>query len=352
MGPRRPLGVAAMTLRPVRRAPTVSVSARVSVIVATYRRPDLLARCLGGLAGQALQPLEVIVVRRAGDHGTARALESPELGPCRVVEVHVPGVVEAMRAGAAAARGDVIAFLDDDTVPPPDWLRRLEPRFLDPAVGAVGGRDVIAGQEGPLTTRVGEVTAWGKLVGNHHLGSGPLREVEVLKGANMAFARRALALPAGLRGQGAQVHYEIATCLQAQRLGWKLLYDPSLRVRHDPGPRFDADRRGRPDPSAVADSAYNYVLALLTHRPALLVRRALFGLLLGDRAIPGLGRAALAAVRREQEVVHRLRPALKGQLEALVAFLRGERVRMVAVEAGTAVPEERTSEGRRRHSSP
>ena len=328
-----------------------AVSARVTVVVATYRRPEQLVRCLRGLSAQVREPLEVVVVRRADDHATASALESAEVR-CRVVEVRVPGVVGAMHAGAAAARGDVIAFLDDDTVPPPDWLARLEPHFLDPAVGAVGGRDVIAGQEGPLTATVGRVTAWGKLVGNHHLGTGPAREVDVLKGANMAFARRALALPAGLRGQGAQVHYEIATCLHAQRVGWKLLYDPSVWLRHEPGPRFDADRRDRPDPRAVADAAYNYVLALLTHRPALFVRRALFGLLLGDRAIPGLGRALLAVVRREREVVHRLRPALKGQLEALLAVLRGERVEMVAVADGTSGREEGTRDRLPRQARP
>src|SRR4051812_45892156 len=95
-----------------------------SVIVPTYRRPDDLRRCLAGLVRQRLPPAETVVVRRAGDRAT-EALVS-ELLEEAVVDVVVsePGVLAAMTAGAAAARGDIVAFIDDDAVPRPDWLER------------------------------------------------------------------------------------------------------------------------------------------------------------------------------------------------------------------------------------
>ena len=126
-----------------------------------------------------------------------------------------------MEAGVSAARGEIVAFIDDDAVPRPDWLRRLVRHFDDPEVGGVGGRDYIARPEVPNmpTVDVGRVTRWGKVIGNHHRGTGEPRSVMVLKAAGMAFRRHALALPTGLRGAGAQPHFEVAMSLSAIRRG-------------------------------------------------------------------------------------------------------------------------------------
>ena len=139
----------------------------------------------------------------------------------------------------------------------------------------------------------------------------------VLKAAGMAFRRQALALPSGLRGAGAQPHFEVATSLSAVRRGWKLIYDPTAVVDHHPAPRFDADQRGRPAPSAVRDAAYNLVTALLSEAPdAVLAPRAVRAD--GGRSrVPGILRAAVALLRGEQNVLKDLRPSLEGQIEAL-----------------------------------
>jgi glycosyltransferase involved in cell wall biosynthesis/GT2 family glycosyltransferase len=290
-----------------------------SVIVPTYRRPDDLRRCLAGLVRQRLPPAETVVVRRAGDRAT-EALVS-ELLKEAVVDVVVsePGVLAAMTAGAAAARGDIVAFIDDDAVPRPDWLERLTRHFDDPHVGGVGGRDaLVTGPPSEVRTQdVGRITRWGKLIGNHHRGFGEPRDVMVLKGVGMAFRRDALQLPRGLRGSGAQVHFEVGASLSALRRGWRLVYDPSAVVDHHVAQRFDADRRDRPEPSAERDAAYNLVTCMLEHAPELFWRRALYGLLVGDRGIPGLARAAAALLRGERDVPRRLGPSLAGQIEAL-----------------------------------
>jgi cellulose synthase/poly-beta-1,6-N-acetylglucosamine synthase-like glycosyltransferase len=98
--------------------------------------------------------------------------------------VREPGVLAALNAGVDAARGDVIVFLDDDAGPRPEWLLTLCRHFDDPQVGAAGGKDEIPNpsQSGPPTVDVGRVTRWGKVIGNHHLAAGPVREVENLKG--------------------------------------------------------------------------------------------------------------------------------------------------------------------------
>lgn len=289
------------------------------MVVPSYRRPEGLARCLEGLDRQLERPTEVVVVRRNDDETSAVVLaRHPRV---RVVAVERPGVVAAMVAGASAAVGEVIAFCDDDAVPRPDWAARLVEAFTDPHLGGLGGRDFLVPPHPayPPTELVGLVSGWGRVTGEHHRGAGAARPVHVLKAVNMAFRRPALAFPEGLRGAGAQVHFEVPICLWALGRGWELRYDPELVVDHDPEQRFDADRRDRPAASAIRDAAFNLTLGLLACRPGLARRRVAFGLGIGDRGTPGLLRAAVALMRGDRETVRRLWPSLRGQLEGFRA---------------------------------
>lgn len=295
---------------------------RVTVVVPSYRRPELLVRCLAGLAAQVRPADEIVVVRRDTDAATAAALEPLLGGALRDVEVSAPGVLAAMRAGVAEATGDIIAFTDDDAVPRPQWLERLVRHFDDPAVGGAGGRDVNhppppAHEVARPAARVGQVTRWGRLEGFHHVGTGEPADVQVLKGVNMSFRRAALALPRSLRGSGAEVHFEVATCLWAAAHGWRLVYDPAAVVDHHLGPRFDNDQRRRPDAEAVRATAYNLVRAMVGVDRDRFARRAAYGLLVGDRGTPGLVRAAAGVALRQRGVASQLVPSLHGQLEAL-----------------------------------
>lgn len=106
----------------------------VSVIVTTRDRPRLLADALASVAAQTLPALEV----RLADDGERSALESlPELGflelTALVVRCGQPGA--ARNAAARGARGDVLAFLDDDDLWRPDHLEGLVRAFDDPRVG-------------------------------------------------------------------------------------------------------------------------------------------------------------------------------------------------------------------------
>jgi GT2 family glycosyltransferase len=309
---------------------------RVSVMVPSYRRPELLRRCLEGLAQQTRQADEVLVVRRESDLATAAVVREAPLAVREVLVTGTGGILEALHAGCAAAAGDIVVFTDDDAVPRAGWLARLLHHYEDPDVGGVGGRDVTQPLDGSAlrpSSVVGRIGRWGKQHGHHHLGSGPAVDVEVLKGVNMSFRREALALPAGLRGQGAQVHNEVAICLWARAAGWRLRYDPAVLVDHYHGVRFDPDRRHRPAAAAIENEAYNLVVTLLSLRPELTLRRAVYGLLVGDRATPGLVRTAAAASRREREVLRRALPSLRGQLRALTALRRGSPLTMVPLGA-------------------
>jgi hypothetical protein len=148
----------------------------------------------------------------------------------------------------------------------------------------------------------------------------------------MSFRRGALAIPLHLRGQGAEVHNEIGICLWARGRGWDLVYEPAAVVDHYHGPRFDSDQRRCPSKEAVTNEAYNLVFTLLSLRPGLTRRRAAYGLLVGDRATPGVLRAVAAIVRRERGVVGRLGPALSGQVAALRDLAKGQRLEVMLLD--------------------
>ncbi len=102
---------------------------RASIVVPTYRRPDLLGRCLAALVVQDFDPAEyeVLIADDAASDETrqlvARWAERP--GPAvrylPVTGAHGPAA--ARNVGWRAARGAVIAFTDDDTLPDRGWLR-------------------------------------------------------------------------------------------------------------------------------------------------------------------------------------------------------------------------------------
>jgi GT2 family glycosyltransferase len=306
---------------------------RISVLIPTWRRPASLPDCLAGLQAQTRRPEEVLVVVRDSDAATRAVLAAtkPKGFELRTVTVSMPGVVPAMNAGLAAMQGDIIAITDDDSIPRPDWLARLEAHFQGrDAVGGVGGRDWVhrdAKVEDGAASTVGRVRWHGRVIGNHHLGTGGPREVDVLKGANMSYRRAAIqriGFDEQLRRPAAQPHFEVALSLAVKRAGWKLVYDPAVAVDHYPAQRFDDDRRETPSPQALQNAVHNETYALLRwlpwwHKPLAF----LYGLSVGTRWAPGLIIAAERWVRESDSsgVRTRFRASLLGRLDGLRTFL-------------------------------
>jgi glycosyltransferase involved in cell wall biosynthesis len=270
---------------------------KISVIVPTYRRPKDLARCLTALCHQTRLANEVLVVVRDTDAETWIFLETLNIDLLVMhIKVVAPGVVEAMNAGLDAASGEIVAFTDDDAAPHHDWLERIEAHFLsNDRLGGVGGRDwVHCGtelQELGESSVVGQVQWFGRVIGNHHIGVGKSREVDVLKGVNMSFRRSAiehLRFDRRMRGTGAQVHFELAFTLSLRREGWTIIYDPMLGVDHYPAQRFDEDQRNQFNQVALINEVHNETLALLDHlTPARRFAFIVWAIFAGTRKKPG-----------------------------------------------------------------
>jgi glucosyl-dolichyl phosphate glucuronosyltransferase len=112
----------------------------VSVVVAAHtmdRWADIVAG-LDALAHQTVAPLETILVVDHNDALLARARD--ELAGVRVLEnPRTGGASGARNTGIAQAKGSIVAFVDDDARPEPDWVEKLLAAYDDPSVMAVGG---------------------------------------------------------------------------------------------------------------------------------------------------------------------------------------------------------------------
>src|SRR5437867_10044559 len=106
-----------------------SGSPAISVVISAYsdlRWDDLLA-AVESVRRQTTPPLETVIVI---DHNvplfdrTRRHFDGAG-GVRPVPNARAPGLSGARNTGVAAARGDVVAFLDDDAIAEPDWLGRL-----------------------------------------------------------------------------------------------------------------------------------------------------------------------------------------------------------------------------------
>lgn len=114
-----------------RTAPTVSV------VVPVRDDAAALDRCLARIAQQTVAPLEVVVVDNASRDDSA--LVARRWGAVVVREDRV-GIPAAAATGYDAARGDVIARLDADSLPDPGWVQRVVDRMAaDPTLDAMTG---------------------------------------------------------------------------------------------------------------------------------------------------------------------------------------------------------------------
>src|ERR1700730_9582019 len=78
---------------------------------------------------------------------------------------------------------------------------------------------------------------------------------------------KSVRLDENLRGQGAQVHWELVLALRARQQAKRLFYDPEIEVIHHVAPRLDADQihRGRFSYEATVDLAFNETFVILKY---------------------------------------------------------------------------------------
>jgi glycosyltransferase involved in cell wall biosynthesis len=211
----------------------------ISVVICAYadHRWPQLREAVESVRGQSLPPVEIIVVI---DHNPAllararRALVSVE-----VIENQEPrGLSGARNSGLRIARGAVIAFLDDDAIAEPDWLRWIAAPYTEPDVLGVGGA-VEPRWEHSRPAGFPREFQW--VVGCSYEGL-PTRRAPVRNviGASMSLRREVFEFAGGFRTGIGRVGpiplgcEETELCIRARqrRSDGVFLYEPRSRVAH------------------------------------------------------------------------------------------------------------------------
>jgi mycofactocin glycosyltransferase len=111
----------------------------VSIVIPVYNRPAEIAECLESLQklDYPSDKMEIIVVDDASRDHTAAVVR--RFGVRLIVQPNNMGQSAARNTGVAAAKGEIIAFLDSDCIAEKVWLRELVPYFQDTRVALVGG---------------------------------------------------------------------------------------------------------------------------------------------------------------------------------------------------------------------
>jgi len=256
--------------------------AGTSVVIPTYRRPDVLLKCVASLLAGEHQPEEIVIVGRKGDAATETAIAGIDVAPhpgvrIRAAWVIEPGHVPPVEAGVRAASGNLVAVVDDDVTVTPEWLPSMVRHFSDPTVGVVGGRVQVPGSPAPkLKGKPGCVSWYGKMWGNGGSVSGTtVLEVDTVMECNWMWRREllgSLEFDPVLNFDDASM-YGLDLSLQAKKRRYKVIYDPGALVYHHVAPRVpELDRQERGP--RLFSYCRNYTYILLRRLP--LWRRAVF----------------------------------------------------------------------------
>lgn len=114
------------------------VNLEFSVVICTDGRASALSNTLRSLRYLGGPEFEVCVVRGPCEDGTEDVL-SPWLNQLKVARNPERNLSISRNLGISMAAGEIIAFLDDDAIPEPEWLQDLAAAFADPRVGGAGG---------------------------------------------------------------------------------------------------------------------------------------------------------------------------------------------------------------------
>ncbi|MEM0990578.1 MAG: glycosyltransferase family 2 protein [Pseudomonadota bacterium] len=210
-----------------------------SVAVLNHRRPTLLKRVLTAVSQLDHSNFEVVVV---GDQPSLDSYALPDWLVDQVKYVSFPdaNICRSRNLAVEASAGDIIAFIDDDAVPEPDWLRRLSRAFRFGVVGGVGGLvrkdDGVriewagglfnrAAVEAPLLVRdeVRVFDADSQMYGDQFIGT---------MGANSAFRRKALLSVGGFDESIKYYLDETDIMLRLAEAGWDAAFVRSAEVHH------------------------------------------------------------------------------------------------------------------------
>jgi O-antigen biosynthesis protein len=196
---------------------------RISVVVCSYNGARTIGECMEGLLRLEYPDYEVIVVSDGSRDHTAAIAEKYGF---RVIKTENRGLSSARNTGWKAAKGEIVAYIDDDAYPDPNWLTYVAHTFRSNGHAGVGGPNLPPPGDGPLAECVANAPG------------GPVqvllsdREAEHIPGCNMAFRKAVLAEIGGFDPRFRAAGDDVDICWRILERGWTIGFNPGAVVWH------------------------------------------------------------------------------------------------------------------------
>ena len=195
----------------------------ISVVVCSYNGARTIRDCLQGLRKLDYPNYEVIVVNDGSRDRTESIAK--EFG-FQIITTENRGLSSARNTGMRAAKGEIVAYIDDDAIPDPHWLTYLAASYLRSNHMGIGGPNLPPRDDGAVADCVANSPG------------GPIHvlltdeEAEHIPGCNMSFRKAALEAIGGFDEKFRIAGDDVDLCWRIQQQGWTLGFSPAAMVWH------------------------------------------------------------------------------------------------------------------------
>ena len=194
-----------------------------SVVVCTYNGAATIRDTMEGLTKLRYPNFEVIVVN---DGSTDNVAEIVQQYPYKLISTKNGGLSSARNVGMKNAKGEILAYIDDDAYPDPHWLHYLAYAYTNSTHGAMGGPNIIPPEDGPIAICVANAPG------------GPVHVLETdeiaehVPGCNFSARRNVLIKIGGFDPVFRSAGDDVDVCWRIQEAGYTIGFHPSALVWH------------------------------------------------------------------------------------------------------------------------
>ena len=198
-------------------------SPTISVVVCSYNGSKTIDKCMQSLFHLEYQNYEVIVIDDGSTDSTASIVSKY---PARLIRTSNHGLSAARNRGMTEARGEIIAFMDDDAYADPHWLNYLAIAFQETDHACIGGPNLVPPEDGWMAQCVARAPG------------GPIHvllsdeQAEHVPGCNLAVRKSAMQEIGGFDTRFRTAGDDVDFCWRLQNTGFTIGYHPGAMVWH------------------------------------------------------------------------------------------------------------------------
>lgn len=207
----------------------------LSVLICTYNRPEMLAKCLQALMERTVEKPDQVVIVNGGDQRSDEIVqEYADKTNIRIdlVKTVNKNLATSRNVGLHHCTGDIIAWTDDDAEVFPDWVTQMKRVHAEhPEAGGVGGAILGANSDHSMLSRIADAATFPS-------PSAP-GYVRTIAGVNVSYKRSVLQAVGPqdeslFRGEDVDFNWRI------RKAGHEIYYTPEIKVVHHHRPTLKA----------------------------------------------------------------------------------------------------------------